>query len=147
MLRVYADNNDEALRMLMGVVKNPEALSWRMYLLWGIAEEKDWLEVLTENVKNSSGGYAISAEELAQLEKKVHQIIDISISGAVTEEAFPERFDQEELVKNVEIIIERVDGGYWEVICEEEILKQFVDKNKGIKMEMADVVVSNIAHR
>ena len=98
-------------------------------------------EELEKEVNDSENGLLINWNDLEILSRKFQQIIWITIIGSRDKELFRYYQNDKEMYETCDIVIEMIDGGYWEVFSKDtSLINGLVAKFKDIKLLETDFV-------
>lgn len=88
-------------------------------LLWlDVTPQKNegkYLVELQKKINQSENGLVITFESLVEISKKIFQEIDLTIIACKMQENIQRYQKDREMYETCDIVIEMIDGGFWEV--------------------------------
>lgn len=109
---------------ILKVVKSGPQLQWSIAFLYTDGEYEDEMinPEFEDQINDSENGISISWADLTTLSQKDLNLSDITLAGAQNKEDLIRYIQNSEMYGACEIVIEKVDGNYWEVFSKDEKL-------------------------
>ncbi len=105
------------LAELLTNISDLSHLNWS--LLWfdvtPIENQGRFIIDLTKKVNSSEQGFPCTFESLLEYSKKIFQEIEVLIIGCESQENLHRYKDDQKMYETCSIVIEMIDGGFWEV--------------------------------
>jgi hypothetical protein len=105
------------LNDILQMIDNGNLFYWS--ILWleasGNLGEGNSIISLEENIANSKNGLIMKWEDLTLLSNKFNQIIELCVVGCKDGYLLNRYSNSEEMYKKCDIVIEMVDGSFWEI--------------------------------
>ena len=126
---------------ILDSIKDGEQLNWQ--LLWldvtPCPNDAEYIVKLQETINKSEDGLPISFGSLKNLGLKFFQEIDLTVIGFQLDENLRRYKEDKEMYEKCDVVIEMIDGGFWEVISQDEtLLSNLQAKYK--EVEMIDLI-------
>jgi hypothetical protein len=139
-----SDIKDGKCIPLSGLLEN---ISDEMQFLWALL----WLDVtsikndgkyfveLQKKINQSEDGLLITFESLLETSKKIFQEINLTIIACKTKENLHRYKEDREMYETCDIVIEMIDGGFWEVFSKNiQWIDQLAKKFQNIEFLTSD---------
>lgn len=145
---IRIEDNSESHAMSIGlheILKEIDGNAYHWSILeieaWGSLGEGQTYEELEKEVNDSENGLLINWNDLEILSRKFQQIIWITIIGSRDKELLRYYQNDKEMYETCDIVIEMIDGGYWEVFSKDtSLINGLAAKFKDIKLLETDFV-------
>jgi len=142
-LRISDIKNGKCISLseLLINIPDPDQLKWS--LLWfdvtPTENEGRFISGLTEKVNNAERGFLCSFTSLLEFSEKIFQEIEVLVIGCKTKENLHRYKEDQKMYEACDIVIEMIDGGFWEVFAKNEILiGQLAKKYKKVEFLAPD---------
>lgn len=142
-LRISDIKNDRCIPLseLLMHIQNPDQLKWS--LLWfdaiPIKDEGNFIYQLAEKANHSEQGFCCNFDLLLNISRKIFQEMEILIIGCKSEKSLHRYEKDERMYESCDIVIEMIDGGFWEIFSKNESLIGLLSK----KYKMAEYLTSD----
>jgi hypothetical protein len=122
-------------------IPHPDQFKWS--LLWfcvtPMENEGRFISELTEKINSSEQGLDFSFTALLALSKKIFQEIEVLVIGCKMKENLHRYTVDQEMYETCDIVMEMIDGGFWEVFSKNEILiNRLAKKYKEVEILASD---------
>ncbi len=131
------DNKNEIVSVklsdILDVISYGELFNWSILYSYVILKPNQGITIfeLEEKTNNSENGYKVSWEQLKQLAEKNHQAIDITLIGCNNDKLLHRYEDDKEMYETCDIVIEMIDGGFWEIFSRDfDLISKLKEKFK-----------------
>jgi hypothetical protein len=142
-IRISDTRNGKCISLseLMMNISDPDQFHWA--LLWcniiPVENEGRLVSELREEINHSPQGKEYIFTSLLELFKKVFQEIEVLIIGCKAKENLHRYKEDQEMYETCDIVIEMIDGGYWEVFSKNSaLIDQLAQKYKEIEFLSSD---------
>ena len=118
------------LKNLLEVIKPyVKSLSWAIYELDVLVKQGGipGYSELIKKIDNAKSGYAISWEDVNSLADKVDQTINLILVACDNADSFIPYTNTTKWKRSYDVVIEIVDGDYWEVYTSDEKLVSLLE--------------------
>ena len=97
-----------------------------------LKNEGKYLVELQKKTNQSENGFLLAFESLLEISKKNFQEIDVTIIACKAKESLHRYKEDQEMYETCDIVIEMIDGGFWEVFSKNvkwigQLAKKFQD--------------------
>src|SRR5690242_3339399 len=100
-----------------------ETIPHEMQFFWGLLwldvtpliNEGKYLIELQTKINQSDNGLIISFDSLVEISKKIFQEIEVTIVACKKKENIRRYKEDKEMYETCDIVIEMIDGGFWEI--------------------------------
>jgi len=111
------ENKCISLSELLDNIPNADQFNW--VLLWFdvIPKKKEGRKLveIQKKIQESNKGLSFTFSALTELSKKIFQEIEVLIIGCKNKENIHQYKDDQEMYETCDLVIEMIDGGFWEV--------------------------------
>jgi len=106
-----------SLSELLDTIPSADQLNWALLWFDVTPKEKEGkrLTELQKKVQESNKGLPFTFASLIELSRKIFQEIEVLIIGCKNKENIHRYKDDQEMYETCDIVIEMIDGGFWEV--------------------------------
>jgi len=125
------------LRHILKEITNGKKLNWAILYIDVILKPNSDIPIvqLEKQINHSQNGYEINWKNLTQFAEKIHQEIDITIIGFKNKENMHRYKEDREMYETCDIVIEIIDGGFWEVFSKDkDLILKLKEKFKDIEL-------------
>ena len=139
-----SDIKDGKCIPLLELLKDiPNANDLNLAILWfsvtPLKGEGEFTTELQKKINESKQVVFINIESLREISKKIFQEIDLLVIGSKIKETLHRYEDDQEMYENCDIVIEMIDGGYWEVFSKNiDWINQLAKKYKEVEFLASD---------
>jgi hypothetical protein len=129
------------LRDLLLQIRHPSEFFWALLWLDGTPKENEgkYLAELQKQVNQSKNGLFLEFESLQIISEKFFQEIEITVIGSKRKENLRRYEEDREMYECCEIVIEMIDGGFWEVFSHNgELINQLEKKFQDTELLTSD---------
>ena len=134
-LRILDIRNNKCIPLyeVLNEIAYANQLTWA--LLWcdvtSVKEEEEPVASLQRKVNESKDGLHCTFESLLELSSKIFQEIEILIIGCRAKEELHRYEEDQEMYETCDVVIEMVDGGFWEIFSKDvNLIDQLAKKYK-----------------
>ncbi len=129
------------LSELLENIPNEKQFFWA--LLWldvtSLKNEGKHLIALEKKTNQSKNGLLLTFESLLKISKKIFQEINVTIIACKAKESLHHYKEDREMYETCDIVIEMIDGGFWEVFSKNvEWLNQLAKKFQNVEFLLSD---------
>ena len=142
-IRISDAKDDKCIPLseLLENIPNEKQFFWA--LLWldvtPLKNEGKYLIALEKKTNQSENGLFLAFESLLEISKKVFQEINVTIIACKAKESLYRYKEDQEMYEACDIVIEMVDGGFWEVFSKNvEWINQLAKKFKDVEFLTSD---------
>lgn len=89
--------------------------AWLWLDVTPLENEGHYLVELQKKINQSEDGLTTTFESILEISKKIFQEIDLTIIACKTKENVRRYKEDKEMYETCDIVIEMIDGGFWEV--------------------------------
>lgn len=130
-----------SLSELLEDIPSGDQLNWA--LLWFDVTPKEKggrkLTELQKKVQESNKGLLFTYKSLIELSSKIFQEIEVLIIGCKNKDNIRRYKDDQEMYETCDIVIEMIDGGFWEVFSKNiNWIDQLAEKYKKVELLASD---------
>lgn len=122
------------LPSILEEIEKGDSYHWSILSIWALGDIGDFTiygfhqQDFEEEIRNTKDGFHMSWEQLNLFSSKPYQIVDTIILGS-KDASFLKRYENEEMYKNCDIVIEMFDGQFWKVFSKEnKLIDRFANK-------------------
>ena len=126
--------------LLSGQMNVFKKYNWSIYELNATAQEKSDINLLElrSRIFNSSSGLKVNFDELLEIMQQLDQVIDLILVASGDEKKFTKFEDDNKWRDKYPIVIEIIDGAYWEVYSnDKELIKNLSKFYQDTKIRMS----------
>lgn len=113
-----------SLTEILENIMNANRFYWA--LLWldvtPLKEEGKSILELQEKINQSKNGFICTFDSLIEISKKIFQEINLTIISCKKKENLRRYKEDQDMYETCDIVIEMIDGGFWEVFAKDETL-------------------------
>jgi len=142
-IRISDIKDDKCIPLsdLLENISNEKQFFWA--LLWlDVTPQKNegkYLVALQAKVNQSKNGLLITFESLIEISKKIFQEINVAIIACEIKEGLHRYKEDKEMYETCDIVLEMIDGGFWEVFSKNvKLIDQLAKKFQNIEFLTSD---------
>lgn len=142
-IRISDEKNGKCIPLSELLIDIPDPDQFKWSLLWfdvtPIKNEGIFITELTKKINKSEKGINYNFASLLEISKKVFQEIEVLIIGCKIEENLHRYKEDQKMYETCDIVIEMIDGGFWEIFSKNEtLINQLTKKYKDVEILTSD---------